>query len=106
MTKKSKLLAALDTHRGIDYKLERQKKQRKEADKRKKSRQLEPSNAENEGRGSAPASSAFEGQDIESDVGGSEGSECAASLAVSAKNGLLWHFHAESKLDRHHEIRF
>ena len=106
MTKKSKLLAALDAHRGRDYKLERQKKQRKEAGKRKKVRQLQPSNAENEGRGSAPTSGTFEGQDIESDGWGSEGSEGAASPVVSAKNGLLWHFHAESKLDRHHEIRF
>ena len=106
MTKKSRLLAALEAHRGRDYKLERQKKQRKEADKRKKLRQLQPSTVENEGRGSTPTSSTFEGQDIKSDVWGSEGIKGAASLAVSAINGLLWHFHAESKLDRHHEIRF
>ena len=36
MPKKSKLLAALDAHKGKDYKLEKQKKLQKQAGKRKK----------------------------------------------------------------------
>lgn len=38
MAKKSKLLAALDAHKGRDFKLEKQKKLQKQADKRKKSK--------------------------------------------------------------------
>lgn len=38
MVKGSKLLAALDREKGVDHKLERQKKQQKAAEKRKRSR--------------------------------------------------------------------
>jgi rRNA-processing protein EBP2 len=38
MAKGSKLLAALDREKGVDHKLERQKKQQKAAEKRKRSR--------------------------------------------------------------------
>lgn len=38
MAKKSKLLAALDAHKGRDFKLEKQKKQQKSAEKKKKSK--------------------------------------------------------------------
>ena len=38
MVKKSKLLAALDAHKGRDYKLEKQKRLQKQARKRKRSR--------------------------------------------------------------------
>ncbi|MCJ1256115.1 rRNA-processing protein and EBNA1-binding protein ebp2 [Lignoscripta atroalba] len=40
MVKKSKLLAALDAHKGRDHKLEKQKKLQKEAEKRKQSKQI------------------------------------------------------------------
>ncbi|KAG9811495.1 hypothetical protein KCU68_g20611, partial [Aureobasidium melanogenum] len=38
MAKGSKLLAALDREKGVNHKLERQKKQQKAAEKRKRSR--------------------------------------------------------------------
>ena len=38
MAKKSKLLAALDAHKGVDHELERQKKLQKQAARRKRSR--------------------------------------------------------------------
>ena len=38
MARKSKLLAALDAHKRRDYKLEKQQKSQKQAEKRKKSR--------------------------------------------------------------------
>lgn len=43
MVKKSKLLAALDAHKGKDYKLEKQKILQKKAEKRKKTKQPEQS---------------------------------------------------------------
>ena len=50
MVKKSKLLAALDAHKGRDYKLEKQKELQKRAEKRKKSKEtVQSSNAEDEG---------------------------------------------------------
>ena len=41
MAKKSKLFAALDEHRGIDHKLEKQKKLQKQAAKRRRSKEQE-----------------------------------------------------------------
>ena len=38
MAKKSKLLAALDAHKGVDHELERQKKLQKQAARRKRSK--------------------------------------------------------------------
>lgn len=49
MAKKSKLLAALDAHKGRDYKLEKQKKLQRQAVKRKKARlQIQSAEAESE----------------------------------------------------------
>lgn len=42
MAKKSKLLAALDAHKGRDYKLEHQKKLQKQAERRKCSTVTKP----------------------------------------------------------------
>lgn len=51
MVKKSKLLAALDAHKGKDYKLEKQKMLQRKAEKRKKTKHPEQSeDAEKEGK--------------------------------------------------------
>ena len=53
MAKRSKLLAALDAHKGRDFKVEHQKKQQKQAERRKRSKatkpDAEPGNVENDG---------------------------------------------------------
>ncbi|KAM5444362.1 rRNA-processing protein EBP2 [Microsporum ferrugineum] len=54
MAKKSKLLSALDAHKGRNFELERQKKLQKEASKRKNDKQLK--NAEEEGEENADQS--------------------------------------------------
>ena len=54
---KSKLIAALDAHRGRDYKLEKQKKLQKQAAKRKKSK--------------APQSNSEEKENVKADTNGS-----------------------------------
>lgn len=48
MAKKSKLLTALDEHKGVDHKLEKQKKLQKQAAKRKRLREQKNLNGEND----------------------------------------------------------
>lgn len=81
MVKKSKLLAALDAHKGKDYKLEKQKILQKKAEKRKKTKQREQSEDTEEGEEKPEAKKSI----VEPD--GSEGwesdeSENAAPAAV------------------------
>ena len=58
MAKKSKLLAALDAHKGKNHKREHQKKLQKEAEKKRKSKQI-------------PDSTVNHGDENVADVGGS-----------------------------------
>ena len=51
MAKKSKLLAALDAHKGRDFKKERQKKLQKQAERRKKTKSVEKGSDDESGSG-------------------------------------------------------
>jgi len=83
MAKKSKLLAALDTHKGRDYKLEKQKKLQKQAGRRKKSRpQPQQSNVKDEKEGGARVDGILKGSGTESEGWESEESEEAVPIAV------------------------
>ncbi len=97
MAKKSKLLAALDAHKGRDYKLEKQKKFQKQADKRKKSRpppqQLE---AENEREDGARINHVLKGSGSESDGWESEESKEAGPIAVGSCSAAM-DSHTKSK---------
>lgn len=84
MVKKSKLLAALDAHKGKDYKLEQQKILQKKAEKRKKTKQREQSEDTKERESKTEAK-----ESIVQPAAGSEGwesdeSEKAAPAAVRA----------------------
>ena len=82
MAKKSKLLAALDAHKGKDYKLQKQKKLRKQADRRKRSRPQPESSYVDDEEGGALNNGAIKELGVESDGWESEESEEAAPTAV------------------------
>ena len=87
MAKKSKLLAALDAHKGRDYSLEKQKKLQKQAAKRKKARsQTQTTEAEIQTQEEIPAAIPVNGtnHELEDDTEGweSDESEDALSRAV------------------------
>lgn len=87
MARKSKLLAALDAHKGRDYKLEKQKKLQKQAVKRKKARlQNQSTQAEIESEEETKAHIPVNGVDdeLEDDSEGweSDGSEDALPHTV------------------------
>lgn len=78
MAKKSKLLAALDAHKGRDYSLEKQKKLQKQAVKRKKARsRTEITEAEIETQEEIPADIPVNGtnHELEHDSEGWESDE-------------------------------
>lgn len=90
MAKKSKLLAALDAHKGRDHKLEKHKKLRKQADKRKKSRpQPQQSEAENKMDGGARINNGIKGSGTESDGWESEEGEEAEPIAVGSYSAAM-----------------
>lgn len=78
---KSKLVAALDAHRGRDYKLEKQKKLQKQAAKRKKSKAPE-SNSEGKENVKADTNGSLSMLEAESDDRESAESKAAESTAV------------------------
>lgn len=83
MAKKSKLLAALDAHKGRDYKLEKQKKLQKQAERRKKAKTAEQvSSSDNAEENGAEVIGEGPRLEDESDGWESDESEAAASMAV------------------------
>ena len=78
---KSKLIAALDAHRGRDYKLEKQKKLQKQAAKRKKPKAPESSSEEKENV-KADTSGSLAMPEAESDGWESDESKVAEPTAV------------------------
>ena len=81
MAKKSKLFAALDAHKGRDYIFERQKKQQKQAEKKKRLKATKPDvkekeNLEVNAEGTVPVLEA------ESDGWESDESEATKSMTV------------------------
>ena len=78
---KSKLVAALDAHRGRDYRLEKQKKLQKQAAKRKKSKAPE-SNSEGKENIKADTNGSLSMPEAESDGRESAESKAAESTAV------------------------
>ena len=83
MAKKRKLLAALDAHKGRDYKLEKQKKLHKQAERRKKSKNVEQVSGLDNGEENG-AKGIGEGSRLEDESDGweSDESEAAAPTAV------------------------
>ena len=77
MAKKGKLLAALNAHKGRDYKIEKQQKQQKQ----KRTRARRPNLEEQENVEARPNASASM-PDAESDGLESDGSEAAEATAV------------------------
>lgn len=86
MAKKSKLLMALDTSKGRDYKLEKQKRLRKQAAKLKSYPQVQSSDVDGGPLGGALVN----GTDLEPDVK-SEGWESGESEDAVA-GAVCWHF--------------
>ena len=83
MAKKSKLLAALDAHKGRDYKLEKQKKLQKQAAKKKVSNsQLQSLDGDNGQVGGAPINGSRLGLEEDSEGWESDKSEHAMAQAV------------------------
>lgn len=81
MAKKSKLLAALDAHKGRDYKLEKQKKQQKQAAKKKRTKAARSISEEKENF-EAQANGTASMPEAESDGWESDESEAADATAV------------------------
>ena len=81
MAKKSALLAALDAHKGRDYKLERQKKLQKEAKKRNRSKAPKPDAEEKENL-EVPTEGAVPILEVESEGWESDESEAAGPTTV------------------------
>ena len=81
MAKKGKLLAALDAHKGRDYKLEKQKKQQKQAAKQKRTK-TPGSNLDEKKNVEAQANGTASMPDVESDGWESDESEAAEDTAV------------------------
>lgn len=84
MVKKGKLLAALDSHKGKDYKLEKQKILLKKAEKRKKTKQREQSEDTDKREGKTEAKESVVQPDSGSEGWESDKSEKAAPAAVRA----------------------
>ena len=80
MVKKSKLLAALDAHKGRDHNLEKQKKLQKQAAKRKKSK-VQASTSEKENV-DGPVNGSLPMPEVESEGWESDESEAADTTAV------------------------
>ena len=92
MAKKSKLLAALDAHRGRNYLLERQKKQQKQAEKRKSSHVQEQRSDRSETK-AAKLNGFEEVRDTESHLRQSGESEDVVVRVMNVRNNiLLLHF--------------
>lgn len=84
MAKKSKLLAALDAHKGRDYRLEKQKKLQKQAAKRKKARlqtQSTEAEIEHEEETTADVPVNGTGHDLEDESEGWESDESEDALS-------------------------
>ena len=81
MARKGKLLAALDAHKGRDYRLEKQKKQQKQAAKKKRTKASESSLEENKNV-EAQAIGILSVHEAESDGWESDESEAAEATAV------------------------
>lgn len=79
---KSKLLKALDAHKGRDYKLEKQRKQQKEATKRKKSKTPAPNAEEEKENVEAPVNGNVPPLDAESEGWESNESEAEEENSV------------------------
>lgn len=84
MVKKGKLLAALDSHKGKDYKLEKQKILQKKAEKRKKTKQREQSEDTDKREGKIEAKESIVQLDAGSEGWESDKSEKAAPAVVRA----------------------
>ena len=83
MAKKSKLLAALDAHKGRDYNLENQTQLQKQAERRKKSKvSKDASDAESTGEGGAQLNGKTSRLEEESDGWESDESEQAEPFEV------------------------
>lgn len=82
MAKKSKLLAALEAHKGKDYKLEKQKILQKKAEKRKKTKQREQSKDTEEGEKTPEDKESIVQPDAVSEGWESDESENVAPAAV------------------------
>ena len=83
MAKKGKLLAALDAHKGRDYKLEKQKKLQKQAERRKRLKTVEQvSGSDNADENGAKVTGEGPRLEDESDGWESDESEAAAPMAV------------------------
>ena len=81
MAKKGKLQAALDAHKGRDYKLEKQKKQQKQAAKKKRTK-APGSNLEEKENVEVQANGTASMPEAESDGWESDESEAAEATAV------------------------
>lgn len=79
---KSKLLKALDAHKGRDYKLEKQKRQQKEAAKRKTSKAPAPNGGEEKEDAEKPVNGNVPKSDAESEGWESDESEAAEENPV------------------------
>ena len=91
MAKKSKLLAALDAHKGRDYKLEKQKKLQKQAERRKTSKvSKDASDGESIGEDGAQLDGKKSRLEEESDGWESDESEEAAPIEVCRTNPRHW----------------
>lgn len=81
MAKKGKLLTALDAHKGRDYKLEKQKKQQKQAAKKKRTK-APRSNLDEKENVEAQANGTASMPEVESDGWESDESAAAEDTAV------------------------
>ena len=86
MAKKSKLLAALDAHKGRDYELKKQKKLQKQAAKKKSSPQLQSSDVDGGPPGAALVNGTGSEPEVESEGWESKEDENAVAGAV------CWYF--------------
>ena len=81
MARKSKLYIALDAHKGRDYKSEKQKRQQKQAAKKKRTKAQRPDHVGKENVEARPNSTTSMPKD-ESDGWESDGSEAAGAMTV------------------------
>ncbi len=88
MAKKGKLLAALDAHKGRNYKLEKQKRQQKQAIKKKRTKSQGPDSEEKENVKARPDATASLSE-TESDGWESDGSEAADEISVCRASETL-----------------
>lgn len=82
MAKKGKLLAVLDAHKGRDYKIEKQKKQQRQAAKKKRSQAQGPNCEEEKENVEARLEDTMSMPEAESDGWESEESEGVEATAV------------------------